>query len=69
MEKAATAETDQEKQAELLEQAAWAKAKIAWLDPLVAAKDPVLGVRRHDRPEGEKAVLETYNPYELLRRW
>jgi hypothetical protein len=69
MEKAASAETDQEKQAELLEQAAWAKAKIAWLDPLVAAKDPVLGVRRHDRPEGEKAVLEVFNPYELFRRW
>ena len=40
MEKAASAGTDREMQAELLEQAAWAKAKICLAGSLVAAKDP-----------------------------
>ncbi len=54
----AEAEVDAEKQTALRQRVEWARAKVAWLDPLVAAEDPVLGKRRHDQPDGQKVVLE-----------
>jgi hypothetical protein len=66
LERNALAETDARKRSALMERVTWARAKVAWLDPLVAAEDPVFGWRRHDKPDDEKVVLEEPDPRDWL---
>lgn len=58
LERRASGETNPDRREKLRQQVEWARAKVAWVDPFVAADDPVLGKRRHDQPEGSKVVLE-----------
>lgn len=66
LERRALGETDANRQSALMERVTWARAKIAWLDPLLAAEDPVLGRRRHDKPDDEKVVLEEPDPRDWM---
>lgn len=51
----ADSETDDRKRRRLLDYIAWAKEKIAWLDPLIAREDPILGKRYDDGDEDDEA--------------
>lgn len=55
LEKQADSETDARKRHRLLDYIAWAKEKIAWLDPLVAREDSILGKRYDDSDEDDEA--------------
>ncbi|HEX2948395.1 MAG TPA: hypothetical protein VHV83_02305 [Armatimonadota bacterium] len=59
LEQKALQETDPRKRESLEGHISWAKRKIAWVDPLIAAEDPLLGVRQHAMPEDEKVILES----------
>ena len=53
LEKQTQNETDTGKRDGLLDYIAWAREKIAWLDPLVAREDPILGKRYDDSDEND----------------
>jgi hypothetical protein len=55
LEKQANNETDDRKRDKLLNYIAWAKEKAAWLDPLVAREDPILGKRYDDSDKDDEA--------------
>lgn len=53
LEKQAQNVTDTRKRNRFLDYIAWAREKIAWLDPLVAREDPILGKRYDDSDEND----------------
>lgn len=56
LEKQAQNETETGKRDRLLAYIAWAREKIAWLDPLVASEDPILGKRYDDSDEDDDTL-------------
>ncbi len=59
LEQKALLETDPRKRESLEGHISWAKRKITWVDPLIAAEDPLLGVRQHAMPDSEKVIIES----------
>ena len=43
----------------------WAEEKADWFDPVIARKDPILGIREHGKPESDKELRTLYSAWHL----